>query len=118
MWVFWRGGNNGRNIKVVIGEDKACSICSGLCESANREVNHWPEVAQLVSRRAQSRPALFPQHNSEGAADVLSCPFPGQSKPEPPFLLLHMIDAGIKCKYLWFSPVKYPFSLLSFDISS
>lgn len=87
-------------------------------ESANREVNHWPEVAQLVSSRAQSRPALCPQHNSEGAADLLPCPLPGQSKPEAPFLLLHMIDAGIKCKCLWFFPVKHPFSLLSFEISS
>lgn len=108
----------GEIIKVALGEDRVCGICSGLCESANREVNHWPEVAQLMSSRAQSRPALFPQHSSEGAADFCLCPLSNQSIPELPFLSLHMIYAEIKFKNLWFFSFKYPFSLLSFGLST
>lgn len=51
-------------IKVVFGED---IVAAFALVHVNREVNHWPEVAQLGSCRAQTRPALFSQHNSEGA---------------------------------------------------
>lgn len=60
--------------KMVLGEDMDCSICSGSHESVNREVNLWPELPQLVSSRAQTRQALFPQHKSERASWFPSLP--------------------------------------------
>ena len=55
-------------VKVVLGKDKVGSICSGSCESTNREGNRRPEVAQLVSSRARAGQHFLLNTLGEGAS--------------------------------------------------